>query len=139
MFNAKTKESSAIASQGKTSIVGTGMAITGDILTDADIRIDGKLIGTITSTAKVVIGSEGMVEGNITALQADITGKVTGNLYIKEVLNLRENAALAGDVTAGKISMEPTVVFNGKCTMTVSSTQVVEMVKDIHERKAAAE
>ena len=126
MFNTKTKDSLAISLQGKTSIV-------------ADIRIDGKLNGTINSTAKVVIGAEGLVDGNITALQADITGKVFGNLNIKEILNLRENAMVVGDIIAERISMQPTAVFNGKCSMKSSTSHVVEMVKDVHERKSAAE
>ncbi len=139
MFAEKLKSTDSINGLETTSIIGTHLIISGEIKTDADMRIDGKLIGNIFSTAKVVIGADGYVEGNITALQSDVTGKITGNLAIEELLNLREKAQVKGDIVAGQISMESSVSFNGKCTMNESSTQVVEMVKDKNERRSISE
>lgn len=138
MFTVKSKTNEDLPS-GKTSIIATGITITGDIITEADMRIDGKLIGTITSSAKVVIGNDGCIEGNINAHQSDITGKVKGIITIKDLLNLREKADVKGEIIAGKIMMEPSVSFNGKCTMNSSATQVVEMIKEHSGRKASGE
>ena len=124
---------------GKTSIIGAGMIINGEIASEGDIRIDGKLIGTVKSSSKVVVGEEGSVEGDISALQADITGTVYGNIIIKDLLTLRGQASVNGDVNAGKISMEPSVSFNGTCTTQISASNVVEMTKIKDERKKAAE
>jgi len=148
MFNPKAKTSEP-APTGRTSIIGEGMTITGEINTQNDIRIDGKLVGNIHSTARVVIGTGGYVEGNIIALQADITGQVKGNMLVKEVLHLRDNAVVNGDIEAAKIAMEPSAVFNGKCKMQGGITvpalvaspqplQVVEMIPEANERKVAA-
>ena len=41
--------------------------ITGNITSQADFRIDGKVEGTITTTGRVVIGEEGVVEGKLRA------------------------------------------------------------------------
>lgn len=144
MFNPakKSNEQSngySTSSSGKTSIIGLGLLIKGEIITEDDLRIDGKLVGNITSTSKVVIGETGIVEGNIEANVADITGKVTGNLFIKELLDMRQHAVIIGDVVASKISMEPTVTFNGKCTMGSASANVVEMRKETDERRVATE
>lgn len=138
MFTQKSNLSEP-AGSGKTSIIGTGLTITGDINTDADLRIDGKLIGTINSSAKVIIGSSGFVEGNVNASQSEVTGKVTGTLCIKDLLSLKDKAEVRGDITTGKILMEPTVTFNGKCMMSAAATQVVEMVKEHSGRKASGE
>lgn len=135
MLALKTR-SGAATPASTTSLIGSGLTIHGEINTDADIRIDGRLIGNINSTAKVVIGTDGCVEGNIAAQHADITGKVMGNLSVKELLNLRENANIKGDINAAKIAMEPSVTFNGKCCMN-AATQVVEMNADKHERRTA--
>ncbi len=140
MFNPKTKADETIVQSGKTSMIGTGTVIHGEISSQSDIRIDGKLVGHVKCSAKVVIGADGEVEGNITAHQADITGKVNGNIQVKDLLNLRSNANIQGDVMAGKISMEPTVQFNGKCNMQATTvSQVVEMIAEKDERKAVAE
>jgi len=124
---------------GKTSIIGFGMTITGEVIADGDIRIDGKLIGKINCTSKVVVGEDGMVEGDIIALQADITGKAYGNLIIKDLLNLRGHAMISGDVNAGKISMEPSVSFNGTCTMQSENSNVIAMTASKDERKKLGE
>lgn len=138
MFNPKTRTDETIVQSGKTSMIGPGTVIQGEINSQSDIRIDGKLIGHVRCTAKVVIGADGEVEGNITAHQADVTGRVNGNIEVKDLLNLRSNAHIQGDVLAGKISMEPTVQFNGKCSMQATTvSQVVEMVAEKDERKAA--
>ena len=62
-----------------TTLVGAGTTLKGDINSNSDLRIDGTIIGNIHSTAKVVIGANGVVEGNISGNQADIIGKVSGN------------------------------------------------------------
>ena len=139
MFTSKNQTDQTFSGNSKTSFIGEGMVISGEIKTVADIRIDGRLNGNIDSSAKVVIGTGGIVEGNIAALQCDITGSVIGNLQIKELLTLRENADIKGDVSAGKLSMEPSVSFNGKCIMGAASSQIVAMKQDKNERKAASE
>lgn len=137
MFSPKQKLNGAGSVSGNTSIIAAGLKITGEVITDADIRIDGTLIGNISSSAKVVIGPEGYVEGNITAQQVDTTGKINGNITVRDLLNMREKAELYGDINALKISIEPTVYFNGKCSMS-SGTQVVEITYETNERQAKA-
>lgn len=140
MLNPKSKTEDTGIQSGKTSMIGTGTVIHGEIISQSDIRIDGKLVGNVKCAAKVVVGAQGEIEGNIIAQQCDITGKVTGNMNIKDILNLRATASIKGDIVAGKISMEPTVQFNGKCTMQAGTvSQVVEMVAEKDERKTAAE
>jgi cytoskeletal protein CcmA (bactofilin family) len=63
----------------------------------------------------VVLGAGGVIEGNVVAHRADINGKVHGNINVKDLLNLRTEADVRGDISAGKLAMEPTVQFNGNC------------------------
>ena len=139
MLALSKKTTNELPLTGKTSLIGTGMIINGEIITEGDIRIDGKLVGAVKSSSKVVVGEEGVVEGDINALQADVTGKIYGNINIKDLLTLRGQASIHGDVNAGKISMEPSVSFNGTCTMQSSTSNVVEMMKNKDDRKKAAE
>jgi cytoskeletal protein CcmA (bactofilin family) len=61
----------------------------GDISSNSDLRIDGTIIGNVSSSAKIVIGASGSVEGDISGNQADIVGKVSGNIKTKDLLQLR--------------------------------------------------
>ncbi|MBN9297601.1 MAG: polymer-forming cytoskeletal protein [Filimonas sp.] len=142
MFSSKVKEEEIPQKSSKTSMIGKGMIITGQINSESDVRIDGKLIGDVSCKSKIVIGQDGEVEGNIFANNADITGSVKGNIVIKELLNLRDKASVNGDIDASKMFMEPTVTFNGHCSMKGNSknngVQVVEMAPvEKNERKTA--
>ena len=117
MFNLKSKSAFDESSISANTIIGAGTEISGDINSYGDIRIDGILKGNLIAKAKILIGPDGLVEGNISGQQADILGKVVGAVKVKELLHLRGKATLEGDIYAGKLQIEPTVTFNGQCHM----------------------
>lgn len=118
MFGRKknTKEKTRL-SEMVVNIIGAGTCIQGDIVSEGDIRIDGRVHGSVKTTAKIVVGAEGEVNGDLTCHSADIMGKVTGIITVEELLHLRGHAFLKGDVYAPKFEMEATVKFNGRCFM----------------------
>ena len=66
-----------------TTIIGAGTTITGNVESNGDIRIDGKIIGNLHAKAKVIIGASSVVEGDITGKHADVLGTVTGKIKIR--------------------------------------------------------
>lgn len=129
MFNTKNKtdmlQEKSNGANG-TTLIGSGTILKGDITSNSDLRIDGTIIGNIISTAKVVIGANGVVEGNISGNQADIIGKVTGNIKAKDLLQLRGDSTVTGNLYAGKLQVEPSATFNGQCHMGVNIVLDVE-------------
>ena len=121
MFNSKSKTDGEIVSSSSSatgnSLIGAGTTIKGDISSNGDIRIDGTLKGNIIGGAKVLIGPDGVVEGDIEGNQADVLGSVTGKIVVKDLLNLRGKAVIKGNIQAVKLQIEPTVTFNGQCHM----------------------
>lgn len=132
MFNVKSKNSFDDSSAGANTIIGAGTRIKGDVISNGDIRIDGILTGNLTAKAKILIGPEGVVEGDINCQQADVLGKVIGKITVKDLLNLRGKASVNGDIFTGKLQIEPTVSFNGHCHM---GANIVELNQ---ERAASA-
>ena len=124
MFNPKTKSLSNEPATGAATIIGAGTVIKGDIESTGDIRIDGTLLGNVVARAKILIGPEGSVDGSVKGKNADILGKVTGQVDIKEVLQLRGKCNVDGDIFAGKLEVEPSATFNGRCHM---GANVVEL------------
>lgn len=106
---------------GSASIISAGTSLKGDITSNGDIRIDGSLKGNVHCSAKVVIGANGSVEGDINGQQADIMGKVSGSIKVKELLQLKGNCQISGNIYAGKLQIEPTAQFNGQCHMNEAS------------------
>ena len=66
-----------------TTLISAGTTIKGDLSSNSDLRIDGTVIGNINSSAKIVIGSSGVVEGDIFGNNADIVGKTSGTIKVK--------------------------------------------------------
>lgn len=96
---------------------GQGTTINGDVSTEGDIRIDGKVNGTVTSKAKVVLGATGVVEGDILCQNAYVDGRVNGNMEVSELLFLSKTAHITGDLKIKKLVVEEGAKFNGKCSM----------------------
>ena len=123
MFNSKSKsESHEENVPASASMIGAGTVLKGDITSNGDIRIDGTLKGNIIGAAKVIIGANGAVEGDIAGQQADIMGKVTGSIRVKDLLQLKNGSMVEGNISSGKLQVEPSAVFNGQCHMISSNT-----------------
>jgi cytoskeletal protein CcmA (bactofilin family) len=110
-----------------TTLISAGTTIKGDISSNSDLRIDGTIIGNINSNAKIVIGTSGVVEGDINGNHADIVGKTSGTIKVKELLQLRGECVVHGNIYAGKLQVEPSATFNGQCHM---GANVVDMASN---------
>jgi len=115
MFDKKPKSYTDLL--GKTNRIVEGTTIHGDIISPADFRLDGELIGNFTSSGKLVIGPAGSVKGDIICNTADIEGKFEGKIQIEDTLNIKQSANIVGEAIVGKLSVEPGAVFNATCVM----------------------
>ena len=94
-----------------------GTSIVGDIKSNSNFRIDGKLTGKIQLDGKLVIGASGIIEGEIICENAEIEGKVEGVIKVKEFLALKSTANIQGEMYSSKLAIEPGANFSGKCDM----------------------
>jgi len=99
------------------NVIAKNTIIVGEIKSDGDFRIDGTLEGNLTIKGKVIIGAAGVIKGNIEASNADIEGKISGQLKVIKTLTVKATANISGDVVVGKLSIEPGATFNASCVM----------------------
>lgn len=98
-----------------------GTVIEGTIKSESDIRVDGIIKGSLNCNAKVIIGPNGFVEGEVRCQNAVIEGKFDGVLQVSELLNVRESAKVNGEVSTNKLIVQSGAVFNVNCQMGASS------------------
>jgi cytoskeletal protein CcmA (bactofilin family) len=115
MFDKKPKSYTDLL--GKTNRIVEGTTIKGDIISQADFRLDGELIGNFQSSGKIVVGPAGSVTGDIVCKNADIEGKFNGKIQVTEILNVKSKASIQGEVSVGKLSVEPGADFSASCVM----------------------
>lgn len=106
------------------NVIGKGTTITGDIDTSNDIRIDGKLEGNLFCKAKVILGPSAILEGNLSAVHAELSGEVIGKVEVSEMLTLKNSSTIHGDINTGKLIIEAGAKFNGSCKMGAVSKEV---------------
>lgn len=113
----------AVNSSSLYSILATGTKIVGSIDTDYDLRLDGSLDGDIVCGGKLVMGAQSALKGTIRCINAEILGKVEANVDTKELLILRSQAEITGDIKTSTLMIEPGAVLNGTCSMAGSTKQ----------------
>ena len=99
------------------SRISAGTIIKGEILSLCDIRIDGTFEGKIQSKGRVVVGESAHIKGDIVCDSIDLWGKVEGNVFVKDTLNLKEGCSVNGNLNVRKLSVELGATFNGNCKM----------------------
>lgn len=99
------------------NIVGNGTSITGDVISNGDIRIDGSLQGNLNTKSKLVLGNTGKVRGEVFCKNSEISGHIEGKITVEELLILKSTAKINGDIITSRISIEPGAIFTGTCNM----------------------
>ncbi len=116
--------------KGKQGEVGTFIDTTaslkGDIVTEGNIRIDGKFHGNIISAKDVVVGEEGLIEGQITCETMVVYGMVKGNIKSAGLVEIMSTGKVFGDIEVQSISIKEGAVFEGKSIMKQQGVSEIE-------------
>lgn len=110
LFKTVKKTSLGRSIESFESIVGQSLVIEGDLKISHGIRIDGILNGNIYQedgkSATVAVAESGIISGNIFAQHVIISGKVKGDIYSLDRVELLKNAHIEGNITYGSIGIE---------------------------------
>lgn len=100
------------------SIIGPGMRVVGDCTTEGSVRVEGEVKGAIRAGKAVVVGREGVVEGDVHTQDAVVSGRVVGSVVAESRLELQATSRIEGDVQTRRLQLEEGAVLNGKVEMT---------------------
>ncbi|OSQ31020.1 integral membrane protein CcmA involved in cell shape determination [Thalassospira sp. MCCC 1A03138] len=99
--------------RGGLSIINSDLRVTGDLISESDVQVDGFVNGDIR-TRTLTIGQNGEVRGEIVAEKVRICGSVTGQVRARDV-SLAETARMLGDILHESLSIEPGAHIEGHC------------------------
>ena len=111
------------------NLIGAGTVFEGKLRTPGSIRVDGRVVGEITAAQNVLIGGSGDVEGNVSAKNVTVGGKMKGTILAQEKLVFETRAVVRGDIRASKLVIDEGALFDGKCVMSEAkqTASVVEL------------
>lgn len=94
------RESIARGTHGESaiSIIGPGMRVIGDLITDGTLRVEGMIQGTVRAGKAVVLGRNGEISGDIITQDAVIGGRVSGTLIAESRLELQSTGVIEGEI-----------------------------------------
>ena len=90
-----------------------GTILEGNVQSEGNIRIDGRLEGTLTTNGKLVVGESGIIKGKVRCENANIEGTIEGEIVVNGLLVLKHKAIINGDINTQKLVVEEGAIFNG--------------------------
>jgi cytoskeletal protein CcmA (bactofilin family) len=97
-----------------TAWIGHGVVIEGRITSAQDLRIDGKVEGTIeVGDHGVVIGQSAEITADLVAKSILISGSVVGDVTAAQRVELKAGASVEGDITAPRLVIADGAIVNG--------------------------
>ena len=111
------KTQTPVVNVNEVSRISTGTVIKGEINSPNDIRIDGVFEGKIFSKGRVVVGEKAEIKGDIVCDNGDFWGKMTGSLFVRDTLTLKDTCSVNGDLHVQRLVVELGAHFDGTCKM----------------------
>lgn len=100
------------ASNATFSVIGSDVAIKGNISASADLHVDGRIEGDI-ACASLVQGESSEIVGSIEAETARLSGRIIGSIHARELVILR-SARVEGDVHYDTLTIEQGAEVDGR-------------------------
>lgn len=102
--------------------ISSGTVIEGNIISSEDLQLDGTVKGDIRTTSRLILGPDSIVEGNIVAAEAEVSGRITGTVESKGLLAIRSTCVIEGDIVTKSLNVESGSSFNGRCQVGTGAT-----------------
>lgn len=107
----------AAAAGSQSTLVGKTLLVKGEIYSEDEILIEGRIQGKITVKNRVIIGRDGNVEAEIDAREVVIKGKVTGNVRGSQRVEIVPAGTLHGNIHSPRVVIADSGLFEGNIEM----------------------
>ena len=122
----------AAAAASQSSLIGKTLLVKGEVFSEDEILIEGKIQGKITVKNRVVVGRDGVVEAEIDARDIIIKGKVIGDVRGSQRVEIVPAGTLHGNIHAPRVVIADSGFFEGNIEM----RQREEKAKSGEEKQA---
>ena len=94
--------------------LGSTISVKGEIVSDEDLQIDGKVDGPISLRGhRLTVGRTANLNSEINAREVIVYGNASGNLRARDRVEIKKDGQVIGDITTARISIEDGAYFKG--------------------------
>ena len=95
--------------------LGPSIVVKGEIASDEDLQIDGKVEGNISLRGhRLTVGRGAQLNSEIIAREVVVYGNASGNLRASDRVEIKKDGQVTGDITTARISIEDGAYFKGR-------------------------
>ncbi len=105
------------------SVIGKTLFIKGEIHSDEEVLIEGKIEGKLDIKHRVVVGRNGVVNADIDAREIIIKGTVNGNVKGSYKVEIIPEGILNGNIISQRVVLAEGAVFKGNIDMTIKDSK----------------
>lgn len=99
------------------TIIGIDMDIDGSLVSESDIRIDGKFHGELMTSGRIVVSQDGILDGTVKGKDITIHGKAKGEFEALNNFNIAPGGAFEGFLNTRFMNITDAVFFDGTCVI----------------------
>lgn len=99
------------------TIVGPSVSLKGNLKSDGNIKLKGKVSGDIKTKSDVFIDEGAEIKASVTAKNVKVAGTVTGDINASGEVQILESGRVFGNVASGALIVNMGAMFNGKSSM----------------------
>lgn len=129
MFERERSQAQPEQAGGTSAFLGKGCRITGKLVFEGAVRIEGQVEGEVAAQDTLTIGETAVVNAQITGTSIVVHGKVTGDITAKKRLEIRAPGKVVGNIAAPTLVIHEGVVFEGQCSMGANEAAKAERGK----------
>jgi cytoskeletal protein CcmA (bactofilin family) len=100
------------------TLVDRDITLVGEIISEENIRLRGRVEGNVSTSGSVVIEPKAMVRGDITAENLIVEGTVEGKATVARKFELRPTGRMRGDIRASIVAIAEDAFLQGKVLAT---------------------
>jgi len=101
----------------ETTIITTGIQLSGTIKGTSDVILHGALEGNIQLSGTLVLGKSGRIRGEIDATNVVVEGDMEGIIRATEKVEIRDGGKCKGDIFTPTIAISENAYFEGNMKM----------------------
>jgi cytoskeletal protein CcmA (bactofilin family) len=110
-----------------TACLGATVVVKGEITSDEDLQIDGKVEGPVLlRESRLTVGHTAHLNSQVTAREVVVFGQISGNVIARERVEIKKDGQVIGDITTTRISLEEGAYFKGHIEIERTASAVSE-------------
>jgi cytoskeletal protein CcmA (bactofilin family) len=113
------------------TFLGKKTVFEGKLKLGGSIRIDGHFKGEISGKSNLIVGEEAVIEADIYASYASISGEIHGNITAEQRVDIHAPGKVFGNIQSPSVVIDEGVIFEGNARMYQAKREAERAAADV--------